>query len=151
MSSHGLALQKITKDSFYSICQLSVSPEQVNHVDSNAISMAEANFSDHAWMRGIYLNGAPIGFVMVDAQVERQEFYLWRFIIDQQFQKRGLGKLAIELLVVELNTEFGAKNLCTSVVTELSGPKTFYERLGFIETGNLIEGRELELKLTFKL
>ncbi len=151
MSSHGLVLQKITKDSFYSICQLSVSPEQANHVDSNAISMAEANFSDHAWMRGIYLNSEPVGFVMVDAKVERQEFYLWRFMIDQKFQKRGLGRLAIELIVAELIAEFGAKNLSTSVVAEKSGPKTFYERLGFIETGNLIEGRELELKLTFKL
>lgn len=149
MTSHELTLKEITKDNFYSICLLSVNAEQQNHVDSNALSMAEASFSDHAWMRGVYLFDEPIGFVMVEAQVEKKQFYLWRLMIDQRYQKRGFGKQAIALLVAELEAEFGAAELSTSVVPAQSGPKEFYEKLGFVATGKLVEDREVELKLCF--
>jgi diamine N-acetyltransferase len=46
----GLKLEILNADNFHSICTLSVKPDQLNHVDSNAISMAEANFSNNAWM-----------------------------------------------------------------------------------------------------
>ncbi len=142
-----LTLLKLNQDNFYNICQLTVKPEQQRHVDSNAISMAEANFSDHAWMRGIYLNDEPVGFVMVDARPETDKFYLWRFMIDKHYQGLGLGRSAIQLLVSELKSTFNTSELSTSVVPAETGPQKFYESLGFQLTGNYIDDRELELKL----
>ena len=142
-----LKLHKLNNDNFYDVCQLSVKPEQLGHVDSNAISMAEANFSDHAWMRGIYLNEEPVGFVMVDARPETNKFYLWRFMIDQRHQGLGFGRAAMQLMVSELESIFNASELTTSVVPAETGPQKFYESLGFKLTGNYIEERELELKL----
>lgn len=142
-----LCLQELTQDNFYAICLLSVKPEQQNHVDSNAISIAEAYFSKHVWMRGIYLGDTPVGFVMVDARLKDNKFYLWRFMIDENYQGIGLGRAAIQLLANELKTGFNASELITSVVPAESGPQKFYESLGFEFTGNYIEGRELELKL----
>ena len=143
-----LVLRTLNKDNFYEICQLSVKPEQQGHVDSNAISMAEANFSDFAWMRGIYLNDKAIGFVMVEARPEANKFYLWRFMIDHNYQGLGLGRSAIHLLINELKLFFNASELSTSIVPVETGPQKFYERLGFKLTGNYIEGRELELKIS---
>ena len=64
MSHQRLSLKELNKDNFYAICQLSVKTEPLGYVDSNAISMAEANFSEHAWMRGIFLDEEPVGFVI---------------------------------------------------------------------------------------
>ena len=147
VSVHRLTLKKLNNDNFYDVCQLSVKPEQLGHVDSNALSMAEANFSDHAWMRGIYLNEEPVGFVMVDARPETNKFYLWRFMIDQRHQSLGFGRAAIQLVVSDLKLVFNASELTTSVVPVENGPQKFYENLGFQLTGNNMEDKELELKL----
>ncbi|MGF1689943.1 GNAT family N-acetyltransferase [Photobacterium kagoshimensis] len=149
MISHDeLRLQELNAANFYAICQLSVKQEQEGYVDTNAISMAEANFSDYVWMRGIYLNEAPVGFVMIDARPEENTFYLWRFMIDGDYQGAGLGRSAIQLIVNELKATFNAKELTTSVVPDNGGPQQFYESVGFKLTGNYIEDRELELKLS---
>jgi len=144
-----LVLREIDKDNFYAICQLSVKIEQQNHVDSNAISMAEASFSNHAWMKGIYLNETPVGFAMVEVCAEPNKFYLWRFMIDKNYQGLGLGRGAIELIVDELKTVFNASKLTTSVVPSETGPQKFYENVGFELTGKYVDDRELELKRLF--
>lgn len=143
----GLRLEELNADNFHGICMLSVTPEQQDHVDSNAISMAEANFSDNVWMRGVYLNEKPVGFVMVETIIEENKFYLWRFMIDQHYQGSGFGRFAIKLVTNELKSVFNASVLSTSVVSAETGPQGFYENLGFKLTGNYIEERELELEL----
>ena len=147
VSGQKIKLQELSRENFYGICQLSVKPEQLGHVDTNAISMAEANFSEYAWMRGVFLNEEAVGFVMVEVRAEANKFYLWRFMIDQNFQGLGLGRSAIHLVVSELKSIFNASELSTSVVPVETGPQKFYESLGFQSTGNYIEGREIELKL----
>jgi diamine N-acetyltransferase len=149
MSQQTLSLKELNKDNFYAICQLSVKDEQLTHVDSNAISIAEASFSEHAWMRGIFLDEEPVGFVMVEVNIETHKFYLWRFMIDQHHQGCRLGRSAIELLLIELKTNFNASSLTTSIVPIETGPQYFYEGLGFKFTGNSIEDREPEMKLDF--
>ena len=61
----------------------------------NAISIAQAYFHQEAWFRGIYADGMPMGFAMLEdwSQVEGVETELyegeayigpWRFMIDAQ-------------------------------------------------------------------
>ena len=149
IDTNSLNLRDLTKDSFYEVCLLSVKPEQVNHVDSNAISIAEASFSESAWFKGIYLNDIAVGFVMVDVNPNENKYYLWRFMIDVNYQGFGLGKRSIELLLIELKNQFGASQLTTSVVSSENSPLRFYESLGFRLSGNNIDGRERELILSF--
>ena len=47
-----LELRKINQHNFYEICQLKVAPHQRNLVDTNALSLAEANFMPCAWFKG---------------------------------------------------------------------------------------------------
>jgi len=149
IDNNSLNLHELTKDNFYEVCLLAVKPEQQHYVDSNAISIAEASFSKHAWLRGIYLGEVAIGFVMVDANPKEHQYYLWRFMIDANYQGKGFGKLAIQLLLVELKNKFNASELTTSVISDEMGPLKFYQSLGFKLTGNYIEGREPELILDF--
>ena len=143
-----LELRNIDQTNFYEICQLKVANNQLNHVDSNAISLAEANFMNFPWFKGIYFDNNPIGFILVNADTVSGKFELWRFMIDRSQQSKGYGRIAIDLLKSALVHEFGISALYTSVVALSDSPKGFYENCGFVSTGHLVEGREIELYLT---
>ena len=145
-----LELRTINHDNFYEICQLEVASNQVNHVDSNAISLAEANFMDYPWFRGIYVNNEPVGFILVNADTLSGKHCLWRFMLDKSQQAKGYGRNTMKLLSAALSNEFGVSALYTSVVASPDSPKGFYLHCGFIPTGNLVAGREIELCLSLK-
>ena len=148
IGSMSLELRSIDKTNFYEICQLQVAQNQLHHVDSNAISLAEANFMSFPWFKGIYSDSNPIGFVLVNADTVSGKFELWRFMLDKSQQSKGYGRIAIDLLKSALVNEFGISALYTSVVSDPGSPQGFYENCGFVSTGHLVEGREIELCLS---
>ncbi len=134
-SNSKVSLREITRDTFFGICQLSVSPEQKLCVDTVAESLAEANFYDTAWFRAVYADDTPVGFVMLDDRPLESKYYIWRFMIDARYQGMGFGKKAIDLLVEHVRTRPNATELMTSVMQIEGGPQGFYERVGFKLTG----------------
>jgi len=146
-----LELRQITHDNFFQICQLEVAPEQVDHVDSNAVSLAEANFMNFPWFRAIYVDDNPVGFILVDANSDLGKFSLWRLMLDKAQQSKGYGRRAIKALEKELQSEFNISKLFTSVVSDFGSPKEFYLNCGFVPTGALVEGREIELCLSVRI
>lgn len=134
--SSEITLQEITKDTFFGICQLAVSPEQKLCMDTVAESLAEANFYDSAWFRAVYADETPVGFVMLDDQPAAAKYYVWRFMIDARFQGMGFGRKAMELLIEHVRGRPNATELRTSVMQIEGGPQGFYESLGFELTGD---------------
>ena len=70
-----VTLREITKDSVRDFCRMAVGPGQDGLVAPNAISIAQAYFHKEAWFRGIYADGTPVGFAMLEdwSQVEGVE------------------------------------------------------------------------------
>ena len=152
-----VTLREITKESVRLISLLDVAPGQEGLVAPNAFSIAQAYFQPEAWFRGIYADDTPVGFVMLEdwPQVagRQPELYegapyiaLWRFMIDQRFQKCGFGSQAIALLIAHARTRPGAKNMLLSFVPKENNPEAFYARFGFARTGEEDEG-ELVMRL----
>ncbi|MFO7583251.1 MAG: GNAT family N-acetyltransferase [Anaerolineales bacterium] len=137
------------------ICKLSetLSPQQWLMVTDNAISIAQAHFSENAWMRAIYADDTPVGFIMLhigsdyDDGIDCPGIFLWRLMIAAPFQGEGYGRQAIERLLDHLRAQ-GVTELCTSVHLGEQSPEAFYTRLGFERTGEYY-GDEPELKLKF--
>jgi len=140
VSNNELELREITKDTVREICNLSVLKEQSGFVAPNAVSIAEAHFSEHAWFRAIYFGKKPVGFVMLEDRPEKPEYFLWRFMIDRKYQRSGYGSKAIKLLIAHVKTRPNASVLLTSVVQEEGGPEEFYKSLGFVLTGEKDDG-----------
>ncbi len=92
------------------------------------------------WYRGIEADGEIVGFVMC-ADVSPVEPYpfLWRFLIDRAHQRRGVGAKAIAALVEHVRSQ-GHRTIGTSWVDAPGGPRPFYERLGFVATGEVDDG-----------
>lgn len=144
-----VTLREITKENLSAILGLKVAPHQEQFVASNAKSIAEAHFAPEvAWFRAIYAGDTPVGFLMLEDNTTQQEYFLWRFMIDQRYQRRGYGRKALELFFAHVKTRPGATVLYTSCVPAAGGPGPFYEKMGFVytggeENGELLMRREL--------
>jgi diamine N-acetyltransferase len=140
-SNPEVSLREITKETLRDITRLKVHPSQERLVATNAESIAEAYFSpDIAWFRAIYADDTPVGFVMLEDNAAKENYYLWRFMIDARHQKRGIGQRALELIFEYVKTRPGAKILSTSCVPGEGSPGPFYEKMGFVYTGEEDEG-----------
>jgi len=73
-------------------------------------------------------------------------WFLWKLLIDKRYQGRGYGSEAVRQ-VAELVRAEGAIELLTSFVLGDGGPSGFYERLGFVPTGDLDVNKEVILRL----
>ncbi len=60
-----IEFREITKANVTIIIDLAVNDYQEDQVASNAISIAQGNYNEKAWFRGIYKGDQPIGFVML--------------------------------------------------------------------------------------
>ena len=146
--------RRITAQTVNAICALSetLSPAQRKMVADNAFSIAEAHFSESAWMRAIYADDTPIGFLMLhtgsdyDDGIDCPGVFLWRFMISGPYQGKGYGRQAIALLLAHLRAQ-GIPELTTSCGQGEQSPEGFYRGLGFTPTGGYY-GDEIELKLT---
>lgn len=91
-----------------------------------------------------------VGFVMIADAVceEHQEYmgpyFLWRLLIDEKWQRQGIGRAALNLVVDYVRTRPGASNLRTSVAPGSEGsPLGFYLAFGFTATGKMYGDEEL--------
>ena len=144
-----VSLREITSETVVQICKLSdtLSEQQQKMVAPNAISIAQAHFSDKAWFRAIYADEMAVGFIMLYDDSENPEYFLWRLMIAGPYQGKGYGRKAIELLVEYVKTRPGAKELSTSYVSIEGGPEGFYRKMGFEPTGEVDDG-EIVVRLT---
>jgi len=143
MSEPEVTLRAITAETVRAICALEVAPEQRGFVAPNAISIAQAYFESKAWFRAVYAGEEPVGFVMLFEDVEKPEYYLWRFMVAAEQQGNGYGKRALDLVVKHLRGLPGARELRSSFVPGEHGPRDFYLRYGFVETGEVDEGEHV--------
>jgi GNAT superfamily N-acetyltransferase len=61
---------------------------------------------------------------------------LWRLLVDQWHQRRGIARRAIGQLA-EMLVAWGATDLDVRFVEEPGGPEHFYATLGFERTGRI--------------
>lgn len=145
--------KRITAQTVVAICKLSetLSAAQRNMVSDNALSIAQAHFSDNAWLRAIYADDTPIGFILLhtgsdyDDGIDCPGVFLWRFMIAGPYQGKGYGRIALNRLFTQLRAQ-GIPELYTSCGLGEASPEDFYKRLGFAPTGEMY-GDEIELKL----
>jgi diamine N-acetyltransferase len=136
-----VTLREITKENLSDILCLKVALHQELFVASNAKSLAQAHFEPQLpWFRAVYAGEAPVGFLMLEYNTEEQFYFLWRFMIDKQYQMRGYGRKALELLFAHVKTLPRADALYTSCVPAEGGPGPFYEKMGFVYTGEEEDG-----------
>ena len=144
-----ITLREITGDTVRIICNLKVSDSQNKFVAPNAVSIAQAYFYETAWFRAIYADDTPVGFLMLYKDTVKPEYFLWRMMIDERYQRMGFGYKAMDLLIKYVKDLPNATELLTSCVPGDGSPEDFYNKLGFTRTGEM-DGIEVIMRLPLK-
>ena len=140
------------------VLALRLAPGQDRFVSSVAESLQEAEEYPQAnpWYRAVYAGDEPVGFVMLSWDCVPQPpeiigpWFLWKLLIDERHQRHGHGREVVRL-VMDLVREAGADDLLVSYVPEgEGGPGPFYERLGFVPTGEVDGNGEIILRLDLR-
>ena len=146
-----VSLREITSDNRDAVRTLAVAPEQEVFVSSIDVSLVEAASSPDArpWYRAIYAGDQPVGFVMLSFDMppgnpeQPWRYFLWRLLIDARHQHRGYGRAAMALVIDVVRRSPGGTDLFTSVHPGEGGPAPFYRSLGFVATGEWLDGEEV--------
>jgi len=149
----------ISDDNMKECIELEVAPEQRNFVAHNATSLGQAYALNKrggcATPYAIYADGVMVGFIMYEFMKYEVEdtygedcYYLWRFMVDKNYQGKGYGKQALAQIFDEIKQmPNGKADYCyTSYDPENVVAKKLYESFGFVETGQVVDG-ELAARL----
>jgi diamine N-acetyltransferase len=146
-----VSLREVTAGTVRAICRLDVSEEQKHFVAPNAVSIAQAYFEPKAWFRAIYADDTPVGFLMLYDDPDEPEYFLWRFMIAEPYQKMGFGKRSLDLLIEYVRSRPGAYKLRLSCHPGEEGPEPFYRKYGFTLTGRMLDNEaEMSIQLPLK-
>lgn len=150
-----LKLEKVTGKNVWDILRLSVLDEQKSFVAANDISIIEAYTSitgnGYAYPFGIYNDDIAVGFLMIGydtddywenpPRIAKNNYNLWRLMIDKDYQHKGYGKTAVKLALDFIRTmPCGKAEYCwLSYEPENTVAKEIYRSFGFTETGEMDE------------
>ena len=146
-----IRLEEINGKNVWDILKLEVGESQKNFVAANDVSIIEAYIAvthhGKAFPFGIYDGDTPVGFCMIgfgadddweDAPaVAKDNYNLWRFMIDERYQGKGYGRAAMKQIMDFIDSEpCGPAEYCwLSYEPENERAKTLYASFGFLETG----------------
>jgi diamine N-acetyltransferase len=141
----------VTEDDRRAVLALRRGPGQDRYLGS-----MESHFEDAAdeprakpRMWAVYDGEQLVGFTMISDNIEQLDedlvgpYYLWRLLIDEQFQGRGYGAATIDAVVDYLRTRPGADVLYTSCAAGDGSPQSFYLHYGFTLTGEAKWGEDI--------
>jgi diamine N-acetyltransferase len=151
-----IMLRKITLENRRAIFNLEVSEEQRRFVASNLSSVAScyvlATNGGHPFPFAIYLDGQPVGFVMITygitgydlPSIAHDSYCIVRLMIDKHHQNRGYGREAMKKILGFIRTSpAGPAHYCwISYKADNFPAKKLYESFGFRDNGD-IHGDEL--------
>ena len=146
MTDPNVSLRPVDDDNVQAVIDLSVADDQSDFVAPNVKSLAQAFATTKVWVRAVYAEDVPVGFVMLSDDDEKPRYYLWRFMIDAKHQRRGIGREAMGLVHEYVRSRPGGDRIYLSYVPEDGGPEEFYKSLGYEDTGVEHDG-ELEAVL----
>jgi diamine N-acetyltransferase len=147
-----VSLRSITDSNREAVEALRVSPAQEQFVSNVPESLLEAaeDPDGRALYWAVYADETPVGFVMISDEVGSPEHiphYLWKLLIDERYQRRGLGTATLDLIVEYFRGRPGVEVLWTSAGEGDGSPIPFYERYGFERSGEIVFDNEVLLRL----
>ena len=143
----------LTKDNQGPLMRIQTTEAQRAFVAPNAVTMAQSLFEPGAEIFGLWEGEAAVGMMAVidlradgaDQHYGRspQSLYVWRLMIAADQQGKGYGTQAIEY-AKGLAKARGRNEIILSVVDEPGSGIPFYEKLGLIKTGRIVD-EEVEM------
>jgi diamine N-acetyltransferase len=130
-----VVLRSITKDNWEEAAGLRVREDQSDFVAPNVWSIAESKFYPALQPMAIYDGETMVGFLMYGRDPQDVNYWLYRFMIDQRFQRQGLGRAALARLIDLLRRTPGCTGVSVGYDRKNVSAERLYLALGFEKTG----------------
>lgn len=135
-----ITLREVNDGNFEEIIGLHKKPEQKDFVKGNTFAIAECRARPWLTPLAIYEDDVPVGFIQygVFSEPDRHVF-LKRYMIDQRFQGRGLGKKALVVFLDFVKNELDDVPVELMHYPENTAASALYDGMGFRPTGEIRE------------
>ena len=133
-------LEPITPANRAQLVALSVAAEQRDFVATNADSLCEADGNQACFPFAIAVDGSVVGFAMYALDPDDGNYWIYRLMIDQRHQHRGIGRAALAELIALMSALPNCPRIVLGVEPGNSAARALYESAGFVATGEVIGG-----------
>lgn len=137
-----ITLTDVDKNNYEEVCDLSVAEDQYDYVAENTWSIVESKFNPSYQTRAICLDGQPVGFFMWVPETD-QRISIWRFMVDENHQHKGIGRKAMQLALDEIRQTAGLEEIEICYNPNNPVAKSFYSSFGFVEVGMDEKGEDV--------
>lgn len=143
MNTENVKIVELNAKNWYDCCELTVSKEQADYMEPNAVSIAQSKFEPTLKPYAIYAGDQAVGFLMYNSIAEELEgYWIYRIMVDQAFQGHGIGKAATNLMIAEMAKSLNAKKIVVGYHPENMSAHNLYASLGFEDHGDRF-GKEM--------
>lgn len=134
---------ELNAENWYECCKLELSEEQAEFIEPNAVSIAQSKFEPTLKPYAIFFEEKVVGFLMFNSVKEELDgYWLYRIMVDKNFQGKGVGKAATNLMIEEIIKLPNANKIVVGYHPENKGAHNLYSSLGFVDQGDRF-GREM--------
>ena len=77
----------------------------------------------------------------------KNQYTIWKFLIDERHQSKGYGRAALRQGIIFLKNKFGVREIYLGVTVGNERAKRLYMSVGFRETG-VVENNMEEMRLS---
>ena len=150
-----IELKLVDESSFQAVLDLKISEadERARFVAPNVRSLADAwlyRKNEDVFPMAIYWDEQVVGFLLLEIDKDEAEYFIWRIMIGQQYQGKGYGRKALEVLVKEAQMDRACNHIIADYVVGNEKMKYLLTSLGFQETGFIEENNEVAMRLDLK-
>ncbi|PWW29000.1 diamine N-acetyltransferase [Cytobacillus oceanisediminis] len=143
MNTIQVRIAELNAENWYDCCLLEVSEEQIAYLEPNAVSIAQSKFETTLKPYAIYFEEKVVGFFMFNTvREELYGYWIYRIMVDKNYQGKGIGKKATELMIAEMAKLPDVKNIVVGYHPENQGAHNLYRSLGFVGHGDRF-GKEM--------
>jgi diamine N-acetyltransferase len=151
-----IELEKLSYENYAECIQLKVAYDQKNFVADNIVSIIHAYLELEIGMMiplpyVIKNDGVIIGFIMMsyckvdlNDPTQNGEYCIWRFMIDEQHQGKGYGRVSLfkALDIIKTYPIGYSESVCLFIEKDNVKAQNLYKSVGFMETGETLDGEE---------
>ena len=146
-----LSIKPVTKDNWRQLTKPKVNENQTHFVASNVYSIAESQFGQDEpdgkghwdmYPFGIYDGDTPVGFLMYGYNFLYPDFqaFIIRLMVDENHQAKGYGYFGMKTMLEIFRADPRIHAVGISYEPDNEVARKLYERIGFVETGEIYEG-----------
>ncbi|WP_421410007.1 GNAT family N-acetyltransferase [Streptococcus suis] len=143
-----ITLKPVDESSYQAVLDLTVAEADKVFVAPNVRSLADAwlyRENGDVFPYAIWADEQVVGFALIDIDEDIQQYMLWRFMIGQEFQGKGYGQAALEVVIAMAQSHPVCDHLIAAYV------KGNQKMARLLEKNDFVLDVEEERELVFRL